>query len=359
MVLNATDDSSEPRCILGGCWGEPSYMFTEKDTRSSWDRLPQNGFRCVQYPQGKESLPRALFKSLKQEPSRGFLNLKPFTNEEFDSIRAFYQYDRTALNPVVESRRDSSPFWIEEKITFDGAYAGQRVIAHLFLPKAGKPPYQIVIYFPGANAIYEKFFTGPPYRALTKHIIKSGRAMLFPIYYGTYQRPSSRGRTWTMSDVVETPFAYREWTIKMAKDLSRSIDYLLSRDDIDSLKIAYYGYSMGALLGTVMLAVEDRIGTGIFVHGGIPPMNFPRSFDLALYAQRVKIPILMVNGREDVLLPLRTSQLPMYELLGTPSEHKEHKLYPGGHGVFGLFYKQVQGDVIAWLDCYLGPPNEK
>ena len=41
--------------------------------------------------------------------------------------------------------------------------------------------------------------------------------------------------------------------------------------------------------------------------------------------------------------------------LGTPDEHKQHKLYPSGHGMFGLFYKQIRGDVLAWLDGYLGP----
>ena len=162
-----------------------------------------------------------------------------------------------------------------------------------------------------------------------------------------------------MSDVIETPLAYREWTIKMAKDLSRSIDYLETRDDINSRRIAYYGYSMGALLGTVMLAVEDRIDTGIFVHGGIPPINFPRSFDVALYAQRIKVPILMVNGREDVIAPVNTCQIPMYKLLGTPEEQKQRKLYDGGHGAFGLFYQQIRADVLDWLDRCLGPVDPK
>ena len=112
--------------------------------------------------------------------------------------------------------------------------------------------------------------------------------------------------------------------------------------------------SWGAMLGPVMLAVEDRLDTGIFVVGGLAPIDLPRSFDIALYAQRVKAPVLMVNGREDVFLPLKTSQEPMYEFLGTSDEHKQHKLYPGGHGVFGLFYKQIQGDVLNWLDRYLG-----
>jgi len=190
---------------------------------------------------------------------------------------------------------------------------------------------------------------------MTEYIIMNRRALLFPIYKGTYERPAALGRVWTPSSAVEKPLAYRDWTIQMAKDLSRCIDYLETRDDIDSDKIAYYGMSWGALLGPIMLAVEDRLYTGIFVVGGIPPVEMPRSFDTALYAQRVKVPVLMVNGREDALARLKTVQIPMYELLGTPDEHKEHKLYPGGHGVFGLFYKQIQKDVLDWLDRYLGP----
>jgi serine/threonine protein kinase/formylglycine-generating enzyme required for sulfatase activity/dienelactone hydrolase len=353
--FNTSDDSGRLRYTLGGCWGEPTYMFTEKDARSPWDRSPQNGFRCMQSQQENESVVSEVYQPIPLYTWRDLSNLQSFSEGEFACLKAFYQYDRTPLNPVVENIQDSSPFWRKEKITFDAAYDGNRVIAHLFLPKAGKPPYQIVIYFPGVNAVYENSFKGPPYRALTEYITKSGRAMLFPIYYGTYERPSARGRTWTMSDVVETPLAYRNWTIRMVEDLSRSIDYLETRDDINSERIAYYGYSIGALLGVFTLAVEDRIDTGIFVHGGIPPIDFPRYFDIALYAQRIKSPVLMVNGAEDVLAPVKTCQIPMYELLKKANGNTEHKLYPGGHGAFGLFYDQIRGDVLDWLDRYLGP----
>jgi hypothetical protein len=63
----------------------------------------------------------------------------------------------------------------------------------------------------------------------------------------------------------------------------------------------------------------------------------------------------MVNGAEDAIVPLKTAAVPMFELLGTDDQHKEHKLYPGGHGLFGLFNKQILKDVIDWLDHYLGP----
>jgi serine/threonine protein kinase len=71
--------------------------------------------------------------------------------------------------------------------------------------------------------------------------------------------------------LAETPLAYRDWMIKIVKDLRRSIDYLETRDDLDSERIAFCGNCWGAMNGVIMLAVEDRIDTGILVLGGIPP----------------------------------------------------------------------------------------
>jgi len=353
--FNAADDSGTRRNILGGGAGEPTYLFSARDFLLPWNRSPLNGFRCVQYPQGNESLARVLFSAVEPYPSRDLSNLVPFSDDEFQTLKVQYKYDRIPLNPAIESIEVSSPFWRKEKITFDAAYGGERVIAYLFLPKAGKPPYQTVIYFPGVGAVYDESFGSLPHRDHTEYVIMSGRALLFPIYKGTYERSTERGRAWTVASIAQTPLAYRDWIIQRAKDLSRCIDYLETRDDIDSERIAYYGTSWGAELGPIMLAVEDRLDTGIFAVGGITPIDWPRSVDMALYAQRVTTPVLMVNGREDAIMPLKTSQVPMYELLGTDDQHKKHKLYPGGHGLFGLFNKQILKDVLDWLDLYLGP----
>ena len=352
--FNATSDSSNLRYLLGGAWGESTYMFTAEDSQSPWDRSAQNGFRCVQLRQGQEVLTNEFCRPHPLRSWRDYNDVESFSDKEFRSIRTLYQYDRTPLNAVVEMIDNNSPFWRRQKITFDAAYGKERVTIHLFLPKTGKPPYQTVFYFPGMNAVYETSFNRPPYRSLCQHIVASGRAMLFPIYYGTYERPSEWGRTWTFADVIEKPITYRDWTVRMVKDLSRSIDYLETRDDINSERIAYYGYSMGSLLGSIMLSVEDRIDTGILVHGGLPPIDLPRSLDVVLYAQRVKIPVLMVNGDKDVLAPIATCQVPLYRNLGTPEEHKDRRLYPGGHGTFALFYDQISADVLSWLDRYLG-----
>lgn len=352
---NATDDSGSHRYILGGAWGEQTYMFAERGFQSPWERSPFNGFRCIQYPRGEESVANTLLAHLQQHSVRDFSTVVPLSDEEFQIYKGLYEYDRTNLNAVVESIDDSSPFWRKEKITFNAAYGGERVIAYLFIPKKVEPPYQTVAYFPGSSATRNRSFQGLPQRNNTEFIILSGRALLYPVYKGTYERPVASGLETSIASASRAPMAHRDWIIQMAKDLRRSVDYLESRPDIDKRRIAYYGFSWGASLGPIMLASEERFKAAVFAVGGFYVWGeMAPGADTVLFAPRVKSPVLMVNGKEDFFFPLRTSQIPMYELLGTPDEHKKHKVYPGGHGLFGLFYKQIRGDILAWLDRYLG-----
>jgi eukaryotic-like serine/threonine-protein kinase len=353
--FNTTDDSGDRRYILGGSWDESTYVFTFKDSRSPWDRSSGNGFRCVAFPSEEPAPTDDLFDAFRLPGWRDFSNLSPFLDQEFESYKAAYRYDRTLLNSVGESVDDHSVFWLREKVSFDAAYGADRVTAHLFLPKTGAPPFQIVIFFPGVDAVTDQVFSDLLYAPFIEFIITSGRALLFPIYYGTYERPAARGRFWTFESVVQTPWAYRDWTILMSKDLGRCIDYLETRPDIDATRIGYCGHSHGSVLGPLMLAVEDRIRTSVFADGGLVPIDLPRSLDFALYAQRVTVPVLMINGREDALAPMNECQTPLYEALCVSSPLTERKHYTGGHGVIGLFDPQIRHDVLEWLDRYLGP----
>jgi pimeloyl-ACP methyl ester carboxylesterase len=69
---------------------------------------------------------------------------------------------------------------------------------------------------------------------------------------------------------------------------------------------------------------------------------------------RVEIPVLMLNGREDFLNPLETSERPLFELLGTPEKDKKHVLFEGGH-VNLLTQPELMKQVLDWVDKYLGP----
>lgn len=66
----------------------------------------------------------------------------------------------------------------------------------------------------------------------------------------------------------------RDHVIMAAKDLSRTIDYLETRTDIDAGKIGYFGISWGGWMGVILNAVEERTkavvlsGAGLSEGGG-------------------------------------------------------------------------------------------
>jgi formylglycine-generating enzyme required for sulfatase activity/dienelactone hydrolase len=354
---NGTDESGSHRYILGGGWGEQTYMFTSRDFQSPWNRTAVNGFRCVLYPDSEETVTNVLLSPIEQRPVKDYSTAVPCSDEEFRVMLEHFKYDRTPPNAVVEHIDERSPFWRrKEKITFDAAYDSERVIAYLFTPRSVEPPYQAVIYWPGSSAYESKSFRDLPERHSTELILTCGRALLFPVYKGTYER------SFDEPDIHAAPLAFRDVFIRMVKDLSRSVDYLETRNDIDSERFAYCGMSAGATFGTPVLAVEDRFKAAVLISGGFPTWDLTAqipTLDPVSYAARVKTPVLMVNGKEDFVFPYATSQLPMYEFLGTPEAHKKHQVYHGGHGLLGLFRKQIRDDVLDWLDSYLGPVESR
>ena len=147
----------------------------------------------------------------------------------------------------------------------------------------------------------------------------------------------------------------RDMTIQQMKDVRRSLDYLETRQDIDRERIAFFGVSMGARLGSLPLALDKRFKAAVLWSGGfstggtilpeVDPINF---------APRVTTPVLMLNGRDDFDFPIETSQKPMFRLIGTPDADKRHVLFDGGH-VFP--FARVEKDTLDWLDRYLGAPK--
>jgi predicted esterase len=328
------------RYIMGGAWSEPSYVFGDPAFGSPFDRSPTNGFRCAKYD---ASLPEALTAAFKIS-SRDYGKETPVSDEIFRAYTGLYSYDRTDLKPVIESVDESSKHWRKEKITFDAAYGGERVIAYLFLPRNAIPPYQTVIYFPEspAEAFKSHEILGTRWYDF---IIRSGRAFLYPVYKGTYERrlqSSQRG-----------PNIRRDLVILWSKDLGRSIDYLETRKDIDSGRLAFYGFSLGAVYGPVLTAQEKRLKTSIWLGGGFPMRPLPPEIDPLHFAPRVTVPVLMVNGKQDFIRPVETSQTPLFRLVGTPAKDKRHALFEGGH--LPPTMHGIIKEMLDWLDRYLGP----
>src|SRR4030042_5499426 len=108
--------------------------------------------------------------------------------------------------------------------------------------------------------------------------------------------------------------SYRDHVIQWGQDLSRSLDYLESRADIDFDKLAYYGYSWGGRLGGLMVAVGGRFKTAILCIAGFRFQKQKPEVDPFHFVSRVRISALMLNGRYDSFFPHETSQIPMFKL---------------------------------------------
>lgn len=332
---NATGDQ---RLLLGGAWNEPRYMFATRDARLPFERAVTFGIRLARYDQ--PLTPEHAGPVQTSLDGRGFPPRKPVSEEIFEVYRRQYAYDRLPLNAVVEAAEDT-PLWRRLTVTFDAAYGGERVRAHLFLPLNARQPYQTVIFFPGHDA-FQLRSSADMALGSAELIVRSGRAFLYPVYKGTYERhaPEPAGAN-----------GNRELHVAWSRDLGRSIDYLESRADIDHNRLAFYGLSTGGNAGIVLTAVEPRLQASVLQGTGLWDEPTPE-IDPRNYAPRVTVPTLMVNGRYDFWMPFETAQQPLFELLGVQPEHKRHVALETGHAVPPA---DGAGVILPWLDRYLGP----
>jgi eukaryotic-like serine/threonine-protein kinase len=343
------NETPKGRLVRGGAWDENTYMFGLLSQAPPMDRSPKNGFRCVLYPDPSKVPARAL-EMVTFEVPRDWYKEKPVPDAIFRIYKERFTYDKTDLNARVEWRQET-PEWTQEKITFDAPYGGERIIAWLFLPKNARPPYQTVIYFPGSASEWERssehLESYYEFQGFLSFIVKNGRAVLYPVYKGTFERGND-----SLTAVLEGDWSshqYSEVFVQEVKDFRRCVDYLETRPDIDAGRLAYYGMSWGAALGAIIPAVEERLKASVLVAGGFLGRPRPEA-DPINYVTRVKVPTLMLNGKYDTLLIPETSQAPMFDMLGTPDKKKV--MDETDHIPTTVVYIR---ETLAWLDRYLGP----
>jgi formylglycine-generating enzyme required for sulfatase activity/dienelactone hydrolase len=336
------------RFILGGSWREPSYMFLNSDARPPLDRSPTNGFRCARYT----APPAELTTAPRPRLFRDYAKEKPVSDEVFRIYRSLYAYDRTELKARLEAT-EQAEYWWKEKISFDAAYGNERVPAYLFLPKNVTPPYQTVVFFPGANVLLLRSSETLAAMSRLDFIIKSGRAVLHPIYKETYERRPSSPDAGATGSAGNSLVHRRDRIIQWSKDLGRALDYLETRKDIDRNKLAYMGNSMGSAHGPILVTIDGRLKACIFLDGGFYLRPTSPEIDQLNFAPRLKAPTLMVNGRYDFIFPPETSQRAMFRSLGTPEKDKRYVVLETAHDV-SVGRNEMMREVLTWLDRYLG-----
>jgi eukaryotic-like serine/threonine-protein kinase len=339
------------RALRGGAWNDNIYSFKQPIQSPAFERSEINGFRCVSYIKA-DSIPEAAFA-----PVSNFIPSvpeipPPISDETFEHFKSFYDYDKTPLNAKVLSRNESARDWILEKIQYDAAYNSEKIISYLFLPKNSKPPYQTAIYLPGVAVFFqpnsnniENYYEFPVF---LDYIVKTGRAVMFPVYTGTFERINNFSGMFAMKPDELRTHQFTEFATCYFKDFERSIDYLETRNDINTDKFAIVAMSHGTIFAPIFSSMDTRIKANILISGGAVSLGKPE-VDVLNYLARMKQPTLMINGRYDSVIGEEDIK-EAFQHIG--AKEKSLRLFDTDH------IPPRDGmvrETLTWLNKYLGP----
>ncbi len=344
------NQAGDGRLILGGAWNDPEYFINHAQTFDPMDRSEGNGFRCVL--ETDETEDRSLALAPVELNSRDYYNEIPVPDAIFEVYRQQFTYDVTPLEAKVEESGQTPDGFEYEVVSLNPAYQGSRLRVLVMLPDDVSTPRQAVVIFPGSTALIQPDVGAwtEPWELSPEYLLRSGRAVIVPVLKGTYSRQDGLRSTWPSQTKN-----YSDYAVRWAQDVSRTLDYLATRRDIDSESMAFWGFSWGGRMGPIILALEDRFKVGILVSGGLASGKSLPEVDQINYVTRVTMPILMLNGLRDSVEPYATAQKPLFDLIGTHANDKRHVTFEGvGHLIPRT---PAVRETINWLDRYLGPPE--
>lgn len=233
-----------------------------------------------------------------------------------------------------------------EKFTYAGKGA-ERVPALIYIPdtatKAHPAPCLILLHGLGGN----KEMMAP----LAQFLASAGYASFMIDEAGQGQRSATGGNVYpTFASEQDLTKSLVDDGVATVVDLRRGIDYLQGRPDIASGKIGLIGFSLGALEGTILAGVDNRVKAVALVSGGgnlgeiledqakdnqslgghyaallagttageleeqlapVEPLTFAPHI--------APHPLLMEHGRQDVVIPPANAQA-LYDAAGQPKQ---------------------------------------
>lgn len=343
--------NSVSHATFGGAWNDPFYQYRMINLVNTLDRSEKNGFRCVKYIE-KEKIPAYCFEPIifDNSSTHSFYTDKTISDEAFQVLKNQFKYEKSPFNARIDRTDGSYKDCILEKISFNTVYDNKRMVIYLWLPKNAEPPYQTVVVFPGidwfSSGSGENFMKNPG--GGLDFFLKDGRALMYVVFYGYLEREND-----VENNESNTLAVFNNFMI----DFKRSLDYLETRDDIDTNKIAIFAASWGGLWASAMPAIEERVKALIScLHGMLGPNTEVPELSQKNFVVRNKIPTLMLNGKYDMHYNYDSSVKPMFDLLGTPVKDKKLVLYETDHFIPG---NELVKESLGWLDKYLGPTKKR
>jgi eukaryotic-like serine/threonine-protein kinase len=324
----------------GGSWADPAYLFGDYGSYPGFYSSNKMGFRCaLNSPETKGDQGAGPIKTEVTAPvyiSASEAKVKAWLN--------YYRYEKTPLKPQIIEVKETAE-WRREKITFVGAEA-ERAIAYLYLPKNFPRPLQVIHFLPPASVPGRSESLPQSVEIHLAPVIKSGRAVLAVVLKGYLERDWPANYT----EPPPTKVEYRDQIVNWITDLRRGLDYLETRNDLDTSRIAYFGSSANGFR-LIVPAVETRYRTVVLWGASVDKSNMeyiPEANPIN-FAPYIRGPKLMIHGRYDERWPLKIAAEPLYNLLREP---KRLEPFEGGHRPP---MEILVPTMTSWLDEKLGP----
>lgn len=280
----------------------------------------------------------------------------------------------------VLSREDKGTYTLE-RFTFDNG-AGAIVTGYYLTPKAGTAPYPAIYYCHWHGGNYdlgkeEIFTTHHTPEVPADALIKAGYAVMAVDAYCFGERsglgpggPQEKGGQEEMSTSKRELWLGRSLWAMMVRDDLMALDYLFSRREIDRQRVAVTGISMGATRSWWLMALDERIKTGVAVgcltryqdlieeeklkaHGiyyFVPGIlrHFDTEAIISLIAPR---PVLFMTGDQDIGSPVSGIRKidekvrPVYALYRRPDDF-QNIIYPEtGH----VYTPDMWEKMLQWM----------
>lgn len=220
----------------------------------------------------------------------------------WDALKAAYAYD-AAKTPVVTTAPRSDEEFVLVHLSFTNSQ-GQMVPALFLRPKGDKTRFPVALLLHGLGSDKETMI-----RAFGRVLAREGIACfaLDADGHGERKRPGTSPGT----PVAINPALFINVMKNTVVEYRQALDHLQTRPDVDKDRIGLLGYSMGAMMGAILPAVDARVKGAVLCVGGDPIRPLLATAQGALRASAETIspsnfighisprPVFLINARGD------------------------------------------------------------
>jgi dienelactone hydrolase len=270
---------------------------------------------------------------------------RPVDDRTFNGYGDFFKYDSKLPLDVQVTKTEDDKGIQRERLSFQST-SGVRVPAILSQQAGGSGSRPAVIFLHGGVPA-GKDATLP----LTGVLARAGWAVLsidLP-YFG--ERRTDLLTTFTEQEkhdkLYNQPSVYLSWVTQVNKDVSRAFDMLVAERKVDPRRVALWGSSRGAMVGSIVGAVEKRFAAVVLIYGAhfdaLEKEHLPAACPANYIGRIAPRPLLMVNGTQDSDMIRDAAVEPLFRLAKDP---KQILWTDGGHM---FMTEEHRATIIQWL----------